>query len=541
MRKSVFLLLVVIGFLRGATAQHTRWDWAICNAVCPDTFLHYSDAGSLLAMDLKYRAPFYMETDTAGNLYVLGYTPKHPVLNKYPMLFDALGAKTALDFHYSANVNVYYYMKVNPAGTLMFAELIASEGIPFPYEPSQSVRLNRNTGELYMAFPGRSASYNVWVGEISPRLPAGTGVGHVLVVDRNGNYANRIEIRDAGSGVSIRKFLFPDNGKTYVLADAGKTAPDFSKPARVFVYDPVKDTVEAVFKHFSVAEYYEIRRGTNRIIGYQMAEYQPDGTQFKAALPGTALNNVKEVQQVLQKRNGNYVLKVTNLFTGQPYFLELNTTGSIRWAVQQAGVANQLAALDADDQTWIMFENVTDSMKALPPGYPTPFVARVDTSRNHSFAETFYPTNISEWSATTCFTIHGRAKYLAGSYFTQAEFADHFLEYSCQAGVLPLQQFIAKAEPGWQQTRKNLGVSAAATSGMSVFPNPANDDIRITLTADIPGPYFIYDLQGRLKFSGSVSHAGMITVATLPAGTYVVEVRTLSGKSMKTPFVKWSR
>lgn len=535
MRKLFMLMIAVAGCFQAGRAQHTRWDWAICNAVCPDTFLHLSDAGSLLAMDLKYRAPIYMETDTAGNLYVLGYTPKHPVLNKYPMLFDALGAKAALDFHYSANVNVYYYMKVNPSGTLMFVNLIASEGIPFPYQNSQPIRLNRNTGDLYMAFQGQSAAYNVWVGEISPRLPAGAGIGHVLVIDKYGNYANRIEIKDAGSGVSLRRFLFPDNGKTYVLADAGKTAPDFSKPARVFVYDHVNDTVEVVYKHFSVADYYDTRRGTNRLIGYKLAEFQPDGTQYKAAIPGTALNNVKDVLQVLQKRNGNYVLKVTNLFNGQAYFIELNAAGSIRWAVQQPGVANQLAALDADDETWIMFENVTDSMRALPPGYPSPFVARVDTTRNHSFAESFYPTNISEWSATTCFTIHGRAKYLAGSYLTQAEFADHFLEYSCQAGVLPMQQFIAKAEPGWQQTRKNLGVSTASSQNLTVFPNPAHDKVQV----GSPGWCRIYDLQGRMVFQAPVDASGVIDVALLPAGTYVLEVLTQPGKSIKTPMVKW--
>ncbi len=538
MKKYLFLY-VISGFcFEALNAQHTRWDWAICNKVCPDTFLHLSDAGSLLALDWKYKAPLYMETDTTGNLYVLGYTPKHPVLTKNPMIFDSYGAKALVDFHYSDNVNVYYYMKLNPAGTLMFITLIASQGIPFPYQTAQPIKLNRNTGDLYLAFAGQSSVYQVWVGDVSPQIPAGSGTAYALVVDKFGNYANRIAVKDAGSATTIRKFLFTESNKTYILADAGKTPPDNNKPARVFVYNSSKDTIESEFKHFSIADYYEIKRGTNRMIGSKMAEYEVDGTQYRPAIPGTALNNIKEVQQVLQKSNGNYVLKVTNLFTGQPYFLELNSSGSIRWAVQQPGVANQLAALDADDQVWIMFENITDSMKALPPGYPTPFVARVDTSKNHTFAETFYPTNISEWSTTTCFTIHKRAKFIAGSFLTQVEFADHFLENTCTYHKLPLQQFIAKAEPGWQQTRKNLASRNIGAENYSIFPNPTSGKIQIESRNQMPQSCMIYDLKGQLKAQIWVPSNGSMDVGFLAAGNYVLVFQKAGNIINRTTLIK---
>ena len=58
---------------------------------------------------------------------------------------------------------------------------------------------------------------------------------------------------------------------------------------------------------------------------------------------------------------------------------------------------------------------------------------------------------------------------------------------------------------------------------LHLHPNPANHHLQVSLLADGPQPYTIYNLHGQLLLAGWVTHNGQVSVAALPQGTYVMQ------------------
>ena len=65
--------------------------------------------------------------------------------------------------------------------------------------------------------------------------------------------------------------------------------------------------------------------------------------------------------------------------------------------------------------------------------------------------------------------------------------------------------------------------------GVSIYPNPANNEVNIILNKTEAAKYMIYDLSGRLVNSGNVAADGEINVERLSTGNYVLSIQLKNG------------
>jgi hypothetical protein len=73
----------------------------------------------------------------------------------------------------------------------------------------------------------------------------------------------------------------------------------------------------------------------------------------------------------------------------------------------------------------------------------------------------------------------------------------------------------------------NVGITDAATSTISVYPNPATDNIHIILPDNTPYAIFtLYDMQGKTLTRQEVNNRKIVSVSNLASGIYIYHVRT---------------
>ena len=65
--------------------------------------------------------------------------------------------------------------------------------------------------------------------------------------------------------------------------------------------------------------------------------------------------------------------------------------------------------------------------------------------------------------------------------------------------------------------------------GISIYPNPANNEVNVILNKAEAAKYIIYDLSGRLVNSGNVAVDGKINVERLSTGNYVLSIQLKNG------------
>ena len=74
--------------------------------------------------------------------------------------------------------------------------------------------------------------------------------------------------------------------------------------------------------------------------------------------------------------------------------------------------------------------------------------------------------------------------------------------------------------------------------GQLVFPNPATDHIEIEGITSRPQDYTILDISGKRVAFGTIDDQGHISVAALPSGIYIIQLRDQQGKRSVSKFVK---
>lgn len=80
------------------------------------------------------------------------------------------------------------------------------------------------------------------------------------------------------------------------------------------------------------------------------------------------------------------------------------------------------------------------------------------------------------------------------------------------------------------------GISDVATSALTAYPNPAQGNVNISYDVNQPSTLAIYDIQGRVVRSMSVSGSGNAVVDNLPAGIYTYGI--LGSTTMQKLIVK---
>jgi uncharacterized repeat protein (TIGR02543 family) len=89
-------------------------------------------------------------------------------------------------------------------------------------------------------------------------------------------------------------------------------------------------------------------------------------------------------------------------------------------------------------------------------------------------------------------------------------------------GIMVTQDttFIATFEP-------EVGITELETSAVAVYPNPATDNITITLPENVPQAVFtLYDMQGKVLIRKDVINEEMVSVDNLATGMYLYNLTT---------------
>src|SRR5690606_25458744 len=91
---------------------------------------------------------------------------------------------------------------------------------------------------------------------------------------------------------------------------------------------------------------------------------------------------------------------------------------------------------------------------------------------------------------------------------------------------------------------KSLGIDVLANNSLNIYPNPANDFIKITMRIDLGhfNSIDLFDLQGKVVLSIPISaseiyNGKVIDISFLPIGMYMVSLSTresiITGKLLK--------
>ena len=68
--------------------------------------------------------------------------------------------------------------------------------------------------------------------------------------------------------------------------------------------------------------------------------------------------------------------------------------------------------------------------------------------------------------------------------------------------------------------------------GLSIYPNPAKNEVNVILNKADATKYMIYDLLGRMVSSGNVAADGRINVERLATGNYVLSIQLKNGEKV---------
>lgn len=91
-------------------------------------------------------------------------------------------------------------------------------------------------------------------------------------------------------------------------------------------------------------------------------------------------------------------------------------------------------------------------------------------------------------------------------------------------------------EYGYGLRMKETAVSVIKSSGLSFYPNPANDII--TIQSEYPGIAEVYNLVGELKIKANVEAQSRISLGKLSNGIYILKFTAKSGQTQVCRFIK---
>ena len=101
-------------------------------------------------------------------------------------------------------------------------------------------------------------------------------------------------------------------------------------------------------------------------------------------------------------------------------------------------------------------------------------------------------------------------------------------------GDIPYQPLF---EYGYGLTTKETAVSVIKSSGLSLFPNPVQNEL--TIQSENKGIAEVYDLVGELKITVTIQeNRGKINVSKLSKGLYILKFTSDSGQSQVSRFIK---
>jgi hypothetical protein len=166
-------------------------------------------------------------------------------------------------------------------------------------------------------------------------------------------------------------------------------------------------------------------------------------------------------------------------------------------------------------------DGITDNPRTITLTQDTAFIAEFDTLK---YLVTVTANELS-WG-----TVTGEGDYMKDSTATIEAFANQgyrFIQWNDGNTDNPRTITVTQDTTFTAIFESTIGITNKETSIISVYPNPAMDNIHIVLPENVTHATFtLYDMQSKLLIRQEVNNQDMVSVSNLATGIYIYNVRT---------------
>jgi hypothetical protein len=216
-------------------------------------------------------------------------------------------------------------------------------------------------------------------------------------------------------------------------------------------------------------------------------------------------------------------------FTVSTYAIDLSVDDATMGTVTDGGdyAKNEIISIGAIPNQGYEFvqwnDGETDNPRTVTLTQDTNFVATFAVSQN-----TYHVGLLS--SNTTMGSVAGSGDYAKNSMVTIGAIANQgyqFVEWSDGNNQNPRSFTLTSDIDLTAEFSVGTGVKSMKTTSMSIYPNPATDNIQITLPENVPYATFtLYDAQGKELIRKEVKNQDKVSVSNFAAGVYIYNVIT---------------
>ncbi|MCA0427371.1 MAG: T9SS type A sorting domain-containing protein [Bacteroidetes bacterium] len=515
MRNTLLVLFTLINL--SAIAQDYHWDFAMSAGTCR------LQPGPLYE-NLSF--PLQLETDHAGNAYVLGIFPtalydRQFVLSSEVSLFARSG---------SMNNQLYLY-KINTSNKIEWALCIEAENASFEKGVSTpELTVNPYSGKFYLLMQPYSALY-VNGNPIYPQLATGTRK-MMLCFESDGRFNRTI----SSEGI-LNKPVFASAERGVYKGTRIVPFTNGFDSITFYTFDAIQDTV--IFNRYS---YYDNLLYFDQIkqvfITEYLGEYDLNLNRIKGPVYQHTLNDFSylKIQHKQDKSGNHYFHYKNNVVPGHPAtqsLFKLDASFKEIWRIQSATGFQ----MDTSGNLWLFkpgdFNPSKDNTRLNPSDA---MLVQLNPDNGQANGIRIVPTNLIEQSYVTeealaLFKISSKNEFwISGNLINEAEFGKYTITGNCSSKTVPYQHYLAKAKWGWSQDRKNLSLAKLNTlQDIPLYPNPASDFINLpdNITQEVTS-IEVFSFQGQL-ITDIEQEMGRIDLRTLNPGIYFMRIQAKKG------------
>jgi hypothetical protein len=182
--------------------------------------------------------------------------------------------------------------------------------------------------------------------------------------------------------------------------------------------------------------------------------------------------------------------------------------------------------LDSNDNPWVFTYRKFEEIELSDM-----YLVMLDSSTGAATSNKIVPTNfILQSNEIGLLEISENNDFIiAGLLYNEAEFGNIKLSMYCPGDYMALQHYIARAKEGWRQDRKNLSSDGAKNDlAIELYPNPTEGILYIKNPEEHQIERIeIFDMLGRQQAVDWSVHDQVLSLHTLPSGSYLIRISTL--------------
>ncbi|GAB1449347.1 hypothetical protein MASR2M44_23740 [Bacteroidota bacterium] len=511
-------LLVLFLLIQGsAFAQDYHWDFAMSTGTCR------LQPGALYE---NLAIPFELESDNAGNVYVLGNFPTANFDKQF-----RITPELSVFARSGSQQNQLYLYKVNPTNQVEWGMCIEAENNSLEkISSSLALSVNPYSGKVYLIMEPYS-TLHINGNPIYPQLSSDTRK-LMLCFESDGSFNKIIYSK----GILSKPIFSSSETGVFKASRFDLARPDFDSVS-FFLFDARKDSILFhAFSNYDNLMYFDPEKQV--YISEFLGEYDSHLIRIKGSVYQHSHNffSYTKIQHKKDKAGNHYFHYKNNVNPGNPatYMLfKLNAAFQEQWRTQNASGFQ----MDTSGNLWLFkhgdFNPTKDNTRLNPADV---MLVQLNPETGQENGTRIVPTNLigQSWvpdEALELFKITSANDFwISGNLINEAEFGNNKITGNCSNASIPYQHYLAKAQSGWSQDRKNLSLSKIEKKQeINLYPNPASTYIQLpgNLHSEIMS-IEVFNLQGQFVSRYS-EQAHKLDISNLNQGFYVLRIKTDKG------------